>query len=321
MQIEILYIKIVKLPGIFLHRIMPGAYRRIFSLVLLTLLANVAIATESASDAERSDSSVVLKANLSMRCFPPNNPANTPPCPVPAGLDSSLIAPDPSGQLHIKVRENDTATFTLKLDGLKKGMVVTSWFVHFPPTQPAPHPIFAPTGPGLPSVALADSPLAATTARFSNGLSTEPNQIIIKNDGSGRIKAKLDYNPLKSNQVPLVNNMTPVNQALAPLGSVAEQHVCCVDFPSGPKMETVGGAYLRKFDPVTGFQLKDETGRPMLIRSPGRPVAVAVFVHIDGTTSGVLPGIPTPPFLVNPPATTGSFYLLGLFPLAALGMD
>lgn len=291
---------------------------KILSIFLCLLATHAALASEGEDELE---SSVVLDTTLNMLCFPPTNPANTPPCPVPVGLDPSLIAPDPNGQLHIKVRDDDTATFSVNLSGLQKGMVVTTWFVHFPPNQPPPHPVFAPIGPGLPSVALADSPMTATTARFSDGLSAEPNQIRIKRNGTGRIKARLDYNPLKSNQVPLVNSMTPVNQALAPVGSDAEQTVCCADFPAGPRLEAIGGSLLRKFDPLTGTQLKDENGRPMLIRSPGRPVAVAVFVHIDGTTSGVMPGVPTPPFLVNPPATTGTFYLLGLFPLASLGMD
>jgi len=291
---------------------------KILSLFLCLLAANVALASKEEAELE---TSVVLDTTLNMLCFPPTNPANTPPCPVPIGLDPSLIASDPNGQLHIKVRDDDTATFSMKLSGLQKGMVVTTWFVHFPPNQPPPHPIFAPIGPGLPSVALADSPMTATTARFSDGLSVEPNQIRVNRNGNGRIKVRLDYNPLKSNQVPLVNSMTPVNQALAPAGSVAEQTVCCADFPAGPRVEAIGGSLLREFDPVTGTQLKDEHGRPVLVRSPSRPVAVAVFVHIDGITSGVMPGVPTPPFLVNPPATTGTTYLLGLFPLAALGMD
>ena len=268
-----------------------------------------------------SDSAIVLNTTLDMLCFPPTSPENTPPCPVPIGLDPSLIATDPGGELHIRVRENDSATFTINLDGLQKDMVVTAWFVHFPPNQPPPHPIFAPIGPGLPSIAYSDSPLAPTTARYSEGLSSEPNQFRIRKNGSSRLKIHLDYNPLKVGQVPLVNNMTPVTQSLAPAGSDAEQPLCCPDFPAGPQPEPIGGSLLRKFDPVTGTQLKDENGRPMLIRSPTRPVAVAVIVHIDGMTYGIVPGVPIPPFLVNPPATTGSFYLLGLFPLATVGMD
>ena len=262
-----------------------------------------------------------MVSTMNMLCFPPTNPLNTPPCPVPVGLDPALIAPDPGGEMRLRVRDDDTATFTIDLDGLQKGMVVTAMFVHYPPNQPPPHPIFAPIAPGLPSVAHMDTPLTPTTARFSEGLSREPNQFRIKENGSSRLKIQLDYNPLKSGQVPLVNNMTPVNQAMAPAGSGAEQAVCCPDFPAGPRPEPIGGSFLRKFDPATGAQLKDENGRPMLVRSPIRPIVVAVIVHIDGTTSGILPGVPTPPFLVNPPVTTGSFYLLGLFPLAALGMD
>jgi hypothetical protein len=118
--------------------------------------------------------------------------------------------------------------------------------------------------------------------------------------------------------VPLVNGMVSTQQSLAPAGSGAEQAGCCMDFPMGPQAEPVGGSFLRRFDPVTGFQVLGAGGRPELLRSPTRPVAVAVFIHIDGVTSGIVPGIPTPPFLVDPPVTTGSFYLLGLFFLTPL---
>jgi len=295
----------------------------ILKTIILTWLLSCSLAFASHEEHETHDPAllIVQKNSLSMLCFPPNNPQNTPPCPVPIGLDPALIAPAPEGKLDIKIFEDDTAVFKMKLKGLQKGMVVTSWFVHFPPNQPPPHPIFAPVGPGLPAVAIADSPMTASTARFSEGLSKEPNQLHINKNGFAHLKVKLDYNPLKSNQVPLVNGMRIVNQKLAPAGSIAEQGNCCADFPKGPRIEPIGGSYLRQFDPVTGFQLKDETGRPLLVRSPRRPVAVAVFVHIDGVTSGLVPGVPTPPFLVNPPSTTGSFYLLGLFPLGNIGMD
>ena len=299
----------------------PNGGRLLKASLAVVLLAAGQFAMASHDEDDDDDAIVVLEASLNMLCFPPNDPLNTPPCPVPVGLDPSLIAPDPVGKLNIEVRDDDTATFNMKLNGLQQGMVATAWFVHNVPNQPPSNPIFAPIGAGLPAIAHNDSPLAPTTASYSDGMSTEPNQFHIKENGSSRLKINLDFNPLKSGQVPLVNNMTQVNQSLAPIGSVAEQPVCCPDFPAGPRLDPVGGSFLRKFDPVTGMQMKDINGRPALIRSPGRPVAVAVFVHIDGTTSGVLPGIPTPPFLVNPPATTGSYYLLGLFPLGALGMN
>jgi hypothetical protein len=292
-----------------------------FAVLLLLIAGKAAIASDWASESD-SKPAIVLDTTLDMLCFPPNDPQNTPPCPVPVGIDPSLIAPDPSGRLHIRVSDNDTAIFTVNLEGLSQDMVITAWFVHYPPNQPPPpDSIFAPIGPGLPAIAHMDSPMTPTTARFSEGLSREPNQFRIRKNGSSRLKVRLDYNPLKSAQVPLVNDMTPVTQTLAPAGSVAEQPDCCPDFPAGPLPEPIGGSFLRKFDPATGAQLKDERGRPMLVRSPGRPVAVAIIVHISGTTKGILPGVPIPPFLVDPPVTTGSFYLLGVFPLASLGMD
>lgn len=289
---------------------------KLFAVILVLSAGQAVLASEG-----ESENGVIFDTTLEMRCFPPTDPLNTPPCPVPDGIDPALIAPNPNGQLRIQVRDNDSAVFTVDLEGLANRMVLTAWFVHFPPNVAPPHPIFAPIGPGLPSVAHMDSPMTPTTARFSEGLSTEPNQFRVRRNGTSRLKVNLDYNPLKIGQVPLVNNMTPVTQVLAPADSGAQQTVCCPDFPAGPRPEPIGGSFLRQFDPDTGAQLKDERGRPLLVRSPSRPVAVAIIVHIDGTTSGILPGIPTPPFLVNPPVTTGSFYLLGLFPLGTLGMD
>ncbi len=265
-------------------------------------------------------SPIVLDETLGMICFPPAA-MMSPPCPVPVGIDPAIVAPDPSGELRVRVRENDKARLTIKLNGMSPHQVATAWFVHFPPGQPPPHPIFAPIGPGQPPVAHMDSPVAPTGAAFSEGLGGEPNQFRILPNGKARLAVSLDYNPLKSQQVPLVNGMVLTNQGPAPAGSVAEQPSCCMDFPAGPQLEAVGGSYLRQFDPVTGFQSLGPDGRPELVRSPSRPVAVAIIIHIDSVTSGIVPGVPTPPFLVDPPVTTGSFYLLGIFPLGPLGMD
>lgn len=286
--------------------------RRIRLLVLLALLA-IGVAPTHATPP-------VLDAVVEMVCFPPM-PGNNPPCPVPVGIDPALVAPNPSGQARFRVFDDETVDISIRLAGLSPEQVVTAWFVHFPPNQPPPHPIFAPPGPGQPAVAFMDTPVAHTRARFSEGLSREPNQLRIRTNGKGRLFAWLDYNPLESGQVPLVNGMALTNQKGAPGGFGVEQPDCCVNFPAGPRPEPIGGSYLRRFDPATGFQIKDADGRPELVRSPTKPVALALFVHIDSTTSGLVPGVPTPPFLVDPPVTTGTFYLLGIFPLAPLAMD
>lgn len=277
-------------------------------------------ALEEKAQADASSPIIVLDEIVDMVCFPP--PAMIPPpCPVPIGTDPDLVAPNPAGQMRILVTDDDQTLLSIRLAGLSEAQVVTAWFVHYPPNQPPPHPIFAPIGPGLPPVAFIDTPVAHTAARFSEGLSREPNQLPVRGSGKARLISWLDYNPLKSQQVPLVNGMVLTQQAIAPPGSGAEQPDCCADFPAGPQPEPVGGSYLRQFDSETGYQLKDSSGRPVLLRSPTRPVAIAVVVHQDSLTSGIIPGVPTPPFLVDPPATAGSFYLLGLFPLVPLGMD
>ena len=287
----------------------PGWQSEIFySLALVCVL----LASRPATASE-----VVFETTLNMGCFP--TLMQPPPCPVPVGADDSIVGTSPSGQLGIKVLENDYTILDFDMHGLKDTMVVTAWFVHFRPDLGPTNPIFEPVSPGLPPVAFMDTPAAPTWARFSEGLSREPNQLRIKQNGDGTLYTVLDYNPLKVGQVPLVNGAT-VNQTTA-AGTVAEQGACCPNFPAGPRIEPIGSSYLRAFDPATGLQVKDERGHAILIRSPQRPVAVALFVHIDGTTSGLVPGIPVPPFVPNLPVTAGTFYLMGVFPLGPIGMD
>lgn len=305
----------------------PNALSVLLALFLLLTVAGAAAAEPGHGRPEIVDealgqlfSPVVLDATVDMVCFPPQAMIS-PPCPVPVGLDPELVAPDPAGQMRIVVTEDDTTLVSIRLEGMSTEQVATAFFVHFPPNQPPPHPIFAPAGPGEPPTAFMDTPVAHTGARFSEGLSREPNQFRIRRNGDSQLVAVLDYNPLKSGQVPLVNGLTLTNQASAPAGFGVEQPDCCPDFPAGPRPEPIGASYLRRFDPVTGYQIRDADGRPELVRSPTRPVALAVFIHIDGLTSGLVPGVPTPPFLVDPPSTTGTFYLLGIFPLGPLAMD
>ncbi len=261
---------------------------------------------------------IVVNEQVQMVCFPPNA-GQAPPCPVPVGVDPALVAPNPAGTLRILTTSNNRAALSIRLSGLAPGQVVTAWFVHFPPGQPAPDPIFEPIGPGQPPIALMNSPVANTHAAFSEGLGREPNQFRIRPNGNSHLLAWLDFNPLVAGQVPLVNGMTLTQQTQAPAGSSAAQPTCCADFPAGPQVAPVGGSFLRQFDPATGLQVLDSHGRPELLRSPTRPAAVAIIVHLDGTTFGVVPGIAIPPFLVNPPVTAGNYYLLGLFPLGQLG--
>ena len=273
----------------------------------------------------RSNSSVVLDATVDMTCAPPTA-GMSPPCVVPVGVDPDLVAPDPSGELRIVAFDNDTTLAWVELDGMAPDLVITAWLVFVPPGSPPPAPIFAPIGPGMPPVAAPSAPMAATTARFSEGAGWEPNRLRVWNSGRARVIALLDYNPLKSGQAPLRNGMVAVNQGAAPAGSGAEQPLCCPDAvippAPGPRLQPIGSSFLRRFDPATGFQMLGENGRPELVRSPVPVPLIVVIVHIDRTTHGINPGIVIPPFAeAGFPATAGDHYVLGIFPLGGLAMD
>ncbi|MCB1036515.1 MAG: hypothetical protein KDD47_22000 [Acidobacteria bacterium] len=208
----------------------PRRYPESVHLPWRSLAALLALLLVAGLGSTAAASPVVLDETVEMICFPPQA-MQPPPCPVPVGIDPDLVAPDPGGEMRIRVREDDQTTINVRLRGMSAHQVATAFFVHFPPNQPPPHPVFAPIGPGLPPVAHMDTPVAHTRARFSEGLGREPNGIPIRRNGDGHLWVELDYNPLKSGQVPLVNGMTLTQQGLAPAGSPADRRGRCRRFP------------------------------------------------------------------------------------------
>jgi hypothetical protein len=238
---------------------------------------------------------------------------------LPQGLDPRFISPNPSGQAHLLVKDDDTAEIVISLRGLAPDLVVTAWLAYFFPPAPVPDPIFAPIGPGLPPVAGVAVPLAPTTAAFTEGRGREPNQFFTYGH-RGILLARLDYNPLKPAQGPLRNEASQVTQAAAPVGSDAAQPVCCPNGFPVPRPQPIGASFLRVFDPATGLQRLGADGRPVLLRSPVPAVVIAIVVHIDATTHGISAGIPIPP-RPDLAATSGDHYTLGLFDLRALHLE
>lgn len=254
-----------------------------------------------------------------MTCFPPPPPPGeppglgpAPPCVLPTGLDPRFVPPAPEGRARLWIRPDGTARARIDLEGLAPDLLITAWASYFFPGGPAPHPIFAPTE-GAAGTAAVSVPLAATTARFSEGLSREPNQLQNLPEGRAFLLATLDWNPLEPGEGPLRNGLRETDQADAPPGSGAEQPPCCPDLPA-PVFQGVGASFLRVFDPATGFQRIGPDGRPELVRSPLSVAFIAVVVHIDETTHGISPGIPILP-IPGMPATAGDHFLLGLFDL------
>ncbi|MBX2819975.1 MAG: T9SS type A sorting domain-containing protein [Rhodothermaceae bacterium] len=261
-------------------------------------------------------------AQIEMTCFPPppqpgDEPGtgSPPPCVLPVGIGDEFISPSPSGTLNLKVNNNtNTAVFNIRLEGLSPDLVLTAWTSYFFPGGPAPHPIFEPLGEGLPAIAGVSAPLAPTYAGFTEGLGPEPNQFEITRSGNAKLSVELDYNPLLAGQGPLRNELVNTTQAGAPVGSEAEQPLCCPDGIPAPSLQAVGSSFIRSFDLDTGFQNLDEDGRPVLIRSPLPVAFIALVVHVDKTTHGINPGIPILP-IPGLSVTTGDHFLLGIFDL------
>ena len=265
------------------------------------------------------------KTNITMTCFPPPPPAGEdpgigppPPCLLPVGISSEFISPSPSGTATYTTQKDGTVTLDIELHGMAPGLVLTAWIsYYFPGLQNPPDPIFAPTEGGV-GIAAVSAPLAPTTASFSDGLSANPNQFVSKkNDGNYSLVVTLDYNPLISGAGPLRNGLVNVTQAGAPSDSVAYQPLCCPNGIPAPSYEPIASAYLRAFDPVTGYQLRDSLGRSQLIRSPVPVAFVAIVAHVDKLAHGINPGIPILP-VPGTTADSGDHFLVGMFDLRSL---
>lgn len=250
------------------------------------------------------------RVDVPMTCFPAPDAPTVPPCLVPTGLDPDTLD-GTSGRLVLKTRTDKTSVVTISLDGLDPAWVVTAWVSYYfpgPGVEP-PNPIFG-TADG-PGVAAVSAPLASTTSAFTEGMGPEPNQVSIVSNGTGSLHLVLDYDPLRAGEGPLRNDLTIIEQAVAPEGNPAWQPLCC-----GGVVQAVGSSFLRVFD-ESGFQVLDADGVPELVRSPVPVAFIVLVIHLDGTTHGINPGVPVFPF-PGVPATAGDHYVLGIFDLSAL---
>lgn len=131
------------------------------------------------------------------------------------------------------------------------------------------------------------SPCAPFDAPFFSGLGREPNEFRYVSPTSAVLRARLNFNPTYANEGPL-HRMVPCFQRDVPGIQRTPQR----QFPNPRTGEFVPSAssFLRKYDPATGFELRDADGRPELIRSPTRALAIIVASHLDRLTHGVTPG-------------------------------
>ncbi|MEZ4699236.1 MAG: T9SS type A sorting domain-containing protein [Rhodothermales bacterium] len=296
-----------------MFRPLQARHRRAGLLIALTLTVIGAVPVLAQQGGGR-------QFSVEMTCFPPPPAPGgvpgigpPPPCILPVGVDTRFVSPNPTGTARFHVRADGTTKVTVDLEGLAPDLSLTVWTSYYFPGGPAPHPLFAPIGPGLPAIAGVSAPLAPTYAGFTEGLGPEPNEFQLLPNGKARLVVVLDYNPLLPGEGPLRNDLVITNQTDAPAGSGVEQPLCCSPTPA---VQSVGASFLRVFDLETGFQKLDADGRPMLVRSPLPVAFLAVVVHVDDQTHGINPGVPILP-IPGTPVTAGDHFLLGIFDVRA----
>jgi len=310
----------------FARPLLPRTTSSRLPALLLTLLLPASLSASGAPlDTLSSELDVDGTGVIAMTCFPPpplpgEEPGvgPPPPCLLPEDIGTEFISPDPIGRARVESLEDGTTEVLIELDGLAEDLVVTAWISYFFPGGPTyPDPIFEPTTPDGPAIADVSAPLAATTAAYTEGLGLEPNQLVELATGRQRLRVVLDYDPLLPNEGPLRNGLRNTDQYDAPVGSEAEQPLCCTPGLPDAIPQPVGSSLLRRFDPETGFQRLDEQGRPELIRSPIAVDFIAIVAHVDKATHGTNPGIPILP-IPGTSVTTGDHFLLGMFDLRDL---
>jgi hypothetical protein len=257
-----------------------------------------------------------------MTCFPdlpadgsPPGIGPPPPCVLPVDVPPQFVSPNPVGRANFTLNADGSVSFNIRMKGLAPNLILTAWISYYfpgPPGTPVPDEIFA----GNPPIAAVSAPLAPTTAQFSNGLGNEPNKFFSDSSGSAQLVVTLDYDPFLSGQGPLRNGLSNVTQAAAPAGSIAFQPLCCPNGIPAPSAQPIAASFLRAFDPLTGYQLVGENGRPELIRSPVPVAFLAIVAHLDRQTHGIVPGIPVPP-AAGVSASVGDHFLVGMFDLRA----
>ena len=253
-----------------------------------------------------------ISGTIAMSC----RDGSAPPCVIPDDTPAEFISPNPDGRMTLvcdDAGEFGECDLAIRLRGLAPNLVITAWNVYFSPANPPDNlpDLFAD------GVARVATPLAPTTAAYTEGMGLDPNVFSYLSDAKARYSVNLDFNIMAAGNGPLVNQTVFIDQSAAPENSEAYQPPFCC--PTGEIPSIVGASLLRHFDPVSGRQIIREDGMPSLIRSPLPTQMIAVVVHLDKTTHGLYPGIPILPNNFN--FTLGDTYLLGLFQLADLVVD
>eukprot|EP00484_Ammonia_sp_Unknown_P023566 CAMPEP_0197025630 /NCGR_PEP_ID=MMETSP1384-20130603/5894_1 /TAXON_ID=29189 /ORGANISM="Ammonia sp." /LENGTH=299 /DNA_ID=CAMNT_0042454179 /DNA_START=43 /DNA_END=942 /DNA_ORIENTATION=- len=217
--------------------------------------------------------------------------------------------------------DKDTACMSFRGFGFPPDWPITVWFV-LAPEPGAAHPIFADGYAGP------ESPVAATTAAFNSGRDSFNEQSVVQVNRRGKMKfdMDLDYNPLRSLQVPLCNELQQVFQTQFPSESISDGIISYDNlrqplFRSSGKYSTIGREFIRMFNQTDGLQILDEIGRAKVVRAPYPAPLIAIVSHPDGITHGTHSSIFCPEMEEEGNWGCGDHFELAVFELAGIFMD
>lgn len=218
-------------------------------------------------------------------CGPfPTVPHTGPGCGIPEYVDPEIFGDNNNsrGILSISPRRSglrlDIRLFNLS----RPDHILTAWLVWTDPNDPNRPDVFK--GP-------ADivSPCAPFNAAFTSGFGREPNQFQYVSRTEARLTVNLNFNPTFPGEGALARGTYCFQKDIPGI-----QNTEFRQFPlsrgGGDVFVPTTSAFLRRYDPRTGFELLDRRGNPEVVRSPTSAMMVAVASHIDLATHGISPG-------------------------------
>lgn len=251
---------------------------------------------------------------LPLQCFdafafdlaPP--PAAT-PCHEPVGMPDEFKTGPYTGEMKLWKDGDGNTVMDITLKDINPDLVLTAWVSHTFPNPP-------PTCDGCEILTTeidgrGVSPAAPITAGFTGGIGPDPNQFTCNPGGKCRLKVNLGFNLLAGGAAPLTNateHDQGSNTDLPGYPGLQAPDCCGHDIP-----QQVTTSWLRQYDEF-GFQVLDENGLPVVLRSPIPPASIVVVAHIDKITHGVSSGLgilPVPGFLWE----SGDHWFIGAFDL------
>lgn len=133
------------------------------------------------------------------------------------------------------------------------------------------------------------SPCAPYTASYSSGMSREePNRLRYVGRKTASFYTRLNFNPTYGGEGALTRYLYSFQKDVPGIQRTAQRQPAIRG--AGGRFMPTSSDYLREYDPKTGYEKLDRSGKPVIVRSPLKAIGIAIVAHIDKTTHGIAPG-------------------------------